>query len=303
MIYIKLIENNEIDIKKTIFKNLKNRLRSKFIKIKEEKIDDKTVLTINDSDKRTLEKLSKYIDKNCITRVCLTNNLLKNKEFIDFMKNKNVKICDGKWLFKFLIPKVVEYICKCKKENLNYQEVSFLCDEISDVLVYNIRELSLKIKVLNIITNNEKKFKKIEKELYEQNGTILNINNNYKKSLQKSDIIFNFDFKEEEINKYNLPKKTCIINLSNEINIDSKSFEGININYFEIIMQRKYLKNSIYFNGFDNSILYESYIYKNTNPKNIKKEINLDNVNINFLYGINSKIRKSEYTKLCKIKN
>jgi hypothetical protein len=154
--------------------------------------------------------------------------------------------------------------------------------------------------VVNIITDKENKFRKLERELYEERGIILNMNNNYKKSLVKSDIIFNFDFSEEEINKYTLPKKSCIINFNEEIKILTKVFEGINVYFYEIQIPRKYINNLLYLKDFDTSILYESFIYKNTSPKNIKNEINKDDANIVFLIGRNGKIRKTEYLKMSK---
>lgn len=300
MIYIKLVEKREIETPKNNFLKFINKMKDKFIKLKEEKIDNKTLVIINDTEKQTLNKLSEYIKRNCVNRVCLSNNLLNNKAFIKFIKNENVRIFDGKWLFKHLALSSAEYVCKCKKESLGYQEISFLTNEISDIVVENIKDISSKVKILNIITEDEKKFRKIEKELYEEKGIILNMNNNYKKSLIKSDIIFNFDFSEEEINLYTLPKKTCIINFNDEVKINVKSFEGINADFFEIPMPRKYLKDSIHLNDFDNSILYESYIYKNTSSKNILKEIQKDGINISFLNGRNGRIRKNEYLNLSK---
>ena len=44
-----------------------------------------------------------------------------------------------------------------------------------------------------------KKFKKLENDLYEQNGVPIIISNNKKKSLSKSELIINFDFIEEDI--------------------------------------------------------------------------------------------------------
>lgn len=300
MIYIKLVEKKEIETTKNNFWKFINKMKDKFIKLKEENIDNKTLVIINDTEKRTLNKLSEYIKRNCVNRVCLSNNLLNNKAFIKFIKSEDVRIFDGKWLFKHLALSSTEYVCKCKKENLGYQEISFLTNEISDIVVENIKDISSKVKLLNIITEDEKKFRKIEKELYEEKGIILNMNNNYKKSLIKSDIIFNFDFSEEEINLYTLPKKTCIINFNDEVKINVKSFEGINADFFEIPMPRKYLKDSIHLNDFDNSILYESYIYKNTSSKNILKEIEKDGINISFLNGRNGRIRKNEYLNLSK---
>lgn len=300
MIYIKLVESNEKLIENKKFIHIINKIKHNFIRIKEEKFDNKILVIINDLEQQTLNKLSQYIKRNCINRVCLSNNLLANKNFIEFIKKENVKIFDGKWLFKQLTFNCVEFICKSKKENLAYQEIAFLSNDINDILVENIRDIATKVRILNVITEDERKFRKLEKELYEEKGIILNMNNNYRKSLAKSDIIFNFDFSEEEINKYTLPKKACIINFNNTVKINLKSFEGINADFFEITMPRKYLKNSIYLNDFDNSVLYESYIYKNTTSKNIKKEIEKDGVNINFLNGKSGKIRKNEYLNLSK---
>ena len=300
MIYIKLVESNEKLIENKKFIHIINKIKHNFIRIKEEKFDNKILVIINDLEQQTLNKLSQYIKRNCINRVCLSNNLLANKNFIEFIKKENVKIFDGKWLFKQLTFNCVEFICKSKKENLAYQEIAFLSNDINDILVENIRDIATKVRILNVITEDERKFRKLEKELYEEKGIILNMNNNYRKSLAKSDIIFNFDFSEEEINKYTLPKKACIINFNNTVKINLKSFEGINADFFEITMPRKYLKNSIYLNDFDNSVLYESYIYKNTTSKNIKKEREKDGVNINFLNGKSGKIRKNEYLNLSK---
>lgn len=219
---------------------------------------------------------------------------------MEFIKNENVKIFDGKWLFKHLLINSAEYVAINKKEKLEYQEISILTNEINPIIVYNIKEIANKIRILNIITNCESKFRKLEKELYEQKGIILNMNNNYRKSLIKSDIIFNFDFSEDEINQYSLPKNAVIINFKDIIKINSKAFEGINANFCEIPIPRKYFNYLIYFKDFDATILYESFIYNNTMPQNIVKQIDEDKINIVFLIGQNGKIRKKEYLKLSK---
>ena len=88
--------------------------------------------------------------------------------------------------------------------------ISVLINKINEVWVENIKELAKNVKLLNIVTAHEEQFLKMEKELYEQEGIMLNINNNIKKCLLKSDIIVNVDFLEDEINLYNIPKKSCI---------------------------------------------------------------------------------------------
>lgn len=301
MIYIKL--ETELEESSVKFKFIKNKIfniKNKFVKLKEEIFENIVLISIPNIEKQTLNKLSRYIKIKCINRVCLSDNLLEKIEIREFLKNENVNFFDGKWLFQHMIKECVEYVCICKKEEMVYQEITLLSNNINNIIKDTIIELSSDVRVLNIVTENENKFKRIEKELYEEKGIILNITNNYEKSLSKSNIIFNFDFSEEEINKYNIPRNACIINLCNQVKINKKAFEGINANFYDIQIPRKYLKNSIYLNGFNNSILYESYIYKNTNPQNIKKEIKNDGVNILFLNGINGKIRKNEYLNLSK---
>jgi hypothetical protein len=183
---------------------------------------------------------------------------------------------------------------------MEYQEVSILSNKIDKIIANNIKLLAKKVRILNIVSNDSSKFRKIEKELYEENGIILNISNNYKKSLIKSNIILNYDFDEDELNKYIFPKKACIINFEKENKIYSKSFDGINAYFFDMNMPIKYIENSLFLNQFSSSVLYESFIYKNTIPDNIIKEIDEDNLKITFLEGKNGKIRKSEYINLAK---
>lgn len=306
MIYINLEKkDNERKIEyKNIFHKflytIINKIKRRLIKLKEEKIEDKTLITIPDLENKTLNKLSNYMVQKCVNRVCISEELFKNPVFMDFIRKKKVRIFDGRWLFKQLVVKCAEYIVLCKKEKMEYQEVSILSKNIDELVAYNVREIASKVKIVNLITENVSKFRKLERELYEQKGIILNMNNNYKKSLAKNDIIFNFDFDEEELNKYTLPKKACILNLKQDIKINTKTFEGINACFYEISMPRKYLKDLLYFKDFDIQMLYESYIYKNTNPYNIKKELDEDELNIVFLESKNGKIRKTEYLNLSK---
>lgn len=301
MIYINLEEKiEESDVKFKYIRKKMFSIKSKLMKLKEERFENITLITIPNLENYTLNKLSKYIRVNCICMVCLSTTLLNNDVFMEFIKNENVKVLDGKWLFKHLINCCAEYICTNKKENLGYQEISILSNGINDIVVEGIKTLAPKVRIMNVITSNENKYRKLERELYEEKGIILNMNNNYKKSLIKSDIIFNFDFYEEEINKYSIPKRACIVNFCDEIKINSKSFEGINANFYDIQIPRKYLRNSLYLKDFNSSILYESYIYKNTNPQNIIKEIEKDGVNVTFLNGKNGRIRKNEYLNLSK---
>lgn len=302
MVYIKL--ENDLDIGKNkgiFFKKRMFYLKNKFTKLKEEKFEDNLLISLSNLENYTLEKLSKYIKLNCITRVVLSEILMDKEDFIKWLKSEGVEVCDGRWLLKNMAMNIVKYINILKKESINYQEISILSNDVDRTIKQIILDLAKEVRILNVVTNYENKFSRIEKELYTEKGIILNINNNYSKSLSRSDIILNFDFCEDELNKYNLNSKACIINFKENVKmINTKIFEGINVNSFDITIPRKYIKECMYFKDFNNTILYESLIYKITSPENIKREIKEDNVSIAFLKGINGIIRKNEYLKLSK---
>lgn len=301
MIYIKL--ENELGEGEKNFKFIRNKIykfKHKFIKLKEEKIENGEIVFLPNLEKYTYEKLSQYFKIKGITKVCISDDLVNDKYFIDFLNNNNVEILDGRWLFKHMSFEIVKYICNLKKEKINYQEISILSNDVDRIIKQIIFDLAKEVRVLNLITQNENRFKKIEKELYKDYGIILNISNNYQKSIERSTIVLNFDFNEEEINKYNINSKACIINFNKEINIKEKSFKGINVNFFELNIPMKYIRESMHLKEFNNTIFYESLIYKKTSPENVLKQIKNDKININFLNGKNGRIRKNEYLNLSK---
>lgn len=151
-----------------------------------------------------------------------------------------------------------------------------------------IIDIAKSIKRLNVVTNHIEKCQKIEEYLYNEFGIMLNISNNKMKSLLKSEIILNIDFPEESINKYKIYYNSIIVNLSEKINLESKRFNGININDYRIkIPYECKLK------GFQDEIIYESLIY-DKNYKIIKDKIEKDKIVINKLIGNNGIISKSE---------
>ena len=106
------------------------------------------------------------------------------------------------------------------------------------------------------------------------------------------------DFDEKTFNKYYINPKAIVINLKKKININTKRFQGININYYKINYNKQILdkfENNI---QYDKNILYESYIYRKDTYINIKNQIKKDNVKIITLIGNNGEISKDEYLKI-----
>ena len=56
---------------------------------------------------------------------------------------------------------IVEYITECRKENLNTYEVTILCNKLDDTIVEKVKEVCQIVKKCNVITNNQKQYKKL----------------------------------------------------------------------------------------------------------------------------------------------
>ncbi len=168
-----------------------------------------------------------------------------------------------------------------------------LINDFTQINVDIIIHIAKNIKRLNIVTNHINKCKKIEEYLYDEFGIMLNVSNNKRRSILKSELIINLDFPEELINNYRINDKAVIINIDDKVDIKSKRFNGININYFKIILPEKYK-----IEGFQNEVIYESLIYAKSNYKDISEKITNDKIAINKLIGNNGIISNKEINKL-----
>lgn len=241
--------------------------------------------------------LLKYIKikkKQC-SCIVIGKKLKQNNKFIEKVDKIGIPISDGKWLFKFLVIQIIEYISKCQHINMNKIKIGFATNESNDLIAYYIDELTKKSNKLKIITEYRKKFHNIEETLYYEKGIVLEISSNKRKGLQDVDIIFNFDFSEDILNKYKISEKAIIINFKEKINITAKRFSGININSYKIDFNNIIMNMLEWTKKFEETELYESYIYRNDRVENIEKDILKDKVIIKSLIGNNGEISKKEY--------
>lgn len=297
MIYIKFTkdymegfcENNKIPnpIKKIIFKA--KAISGKFFV---KKISNGELIVLPSTSKNLKKNLLKFLKIYSVKTVCISKELEEN----NFLEDSNLNILNGKWLSKYLILNYITYIAREQEKDLKEIEVTFLVNKITELDLENIEETAKKVKCINVITNSISRIKKLQDNLYKEEGIILNITKNYKRSLLKSNIIINVDFQEEEMNKFVIPRKASIINIGQNIKIKYKGFDGVNILDYNVSIPNKYLSQELNLNTFRKEILYESYLYKNTSPKNILKEIKKDNVYIESLIGQKGVIRKAEFS-------
>lgn len=197
-------------------------------------IKDRYCKILKKIDKQSkTKKVIEQMIKNNIEVVVLSKELYENKEFINQLKTNRISVLEGKWLYKYMIPDIIEYICK--KANIDSTiEVALLTNEVTDEFLGNIEELSKKFKKTKIVTEHPEKFRRIEQKALESSGLSMCISQNKKQALTKSKIIINFDLSEETINQYNISDNAIIINLGEEIKIKKKRFNGIIITDYEI---------------------------------------------------------------------
>lgn len=170
--------------------------------------------------KNIVNKLKNAIGNNVI----LSKEIKKQKNLVNYLYSQNMNIIDGKWLFGILSDEAITYVVnkkKMKKEKLN---VSILVNDVEDYVLENIKLIVGKYKRVNIVTNQLEKFKKLEKEIFEKDGIMVTVTNNKKKSLTRSNVILNYDFPTELINKYKIYDEAIILNVKQNVFISSKRF-------------------------------------------------------------------------------
>ena len=274
--YIKKMESEaEIIEKPNFFKRVIARIKMKLGILHIKEIENKTIVILpvlkakdlsEKNQARLADKIAKRLYDKPNQNLVLAHDL-NLPGFKNYLYSQNCNILDGRWLFTYLLPQVINYVA----EN---------------------------VKMLNIITNDIEKFRRIEEYLYENKGIIVRLTNNRKKALLKSSLILNIDLPEEVVNEYVIPKKAILVNISEKITILSKRFSGINSNYYRISLPEKYKnwfeENNIY-QDFDEAVLYESMLYKRGSYEVIVKEIRENESKIKCLVGNKGEIREDEY--------
>lgn len=245
-------------------------------------IDNTIIVPIEDNiKKKQIEKIAiktnKIIKKYSNSKkVVLSKEIKDEQEYVNYLDTYGLKIQNGRWLFEVLLPDITEYIIQ--KKNIEKVNISVLINDLTDIEFENIKILARKYKNVNIVTNHIEKFKKLEKYLEENEGIILTITNNKKRSLMKSQIILNIDFPKELINKFNIREDAIIVNVRGKIKINRKRFNGLNINDYEIDFREDKKDIKCFDNNYSLNDLYESELYKKQQINYIKEKIKLDKV-------------------------
>ena len=250
--------------------------------------DNKIILPINEEtvsakyQKKLAIKTNEILTKTNSNKIVVSNQIKKYDEYINFLNSCNIDIADGKWIYKIAILDILDYIVNNKNIKKEELEIAITTNYISDIEIENIKRIAFEYKRVNVITNHIEKLKKIEQNLYEEHGIMITVSNNKKKSLRKSEIIVNFDFPKEVLNKYNIYEEAIIINVEGNMKITKKRFNGLVINDFEIEPKES--------SRYSAKEIYESKFFKKQNFKYVREKMAKDNIKISELIGNNGKI-------------
>ena len=253
--------------------------------------EDKIILPIGEEKIRSkraeklAKKTKKILDKTNCNKIVLSKAMKTQEIYKNYLYSYNINIVEGRWLFEVLSKQILEYVIKKEKMKKEETRLSILVNEITDNFLQNIKEIVKQYKSVNIVTNHIEKFKRIEEKILQEDGIMITVTNNKKKSLAKSEIILNVDFPTELINQYYIYEEAIIINLRGNVKINRKRFNGININdykmKFNYLDEFDYDKNNLY----DKKDIYEAQIYQKQPYQEVIKRIKKDKVKIVGLIG------------------
>lgn len=250
------------------------------IEMKEKKLTEK-------KQEQLAIKTIKLLRKSTTRKVVVSKKVGECEKYINKLEQENYKNITGKWLYKMLVPEILEYILKKEGRKKEETGIYILVNDITDVVIQTIKEFAKEYKAITIITNHIDKFKKIEESIYEELGIYITAINHKKKSLSRAKIIINFDFPKELINQYVIYEKAIIINIPGKLKINKKRYEGKIIQGYEI-KTSKNIEEEQEYNQEDEKFypkaIYEAKFYQEQPYLYVKEKIHKDKIEIKELY-------------------
>ncbi len=241
-----------------------------------EDVNNKTITNI-------LKAAQKLNFKNVALAEGLQSNLALNKELL----NSNFDILDGTKIYKFLTYEIINKIAYIQNIKIQSMEITFLTNNNSDINMESIKMLAQKCKVVNVLTERIDLFTDLEKQLYDDQGIIINVSRNKRKTCMYSDIILNLDFENKTLEQCRIREKTIIVQFT-KAKFENKT--GVTITSYKLNIPDKYSASKKMLKHFSNEILYEGLFYHKLSYKNVRKLLKKDNISIKYFIGNNGKI-------------
>ena len=118
---------------KTFYIEKLDKHRFNLYKMKIEK--DNFKIYANLEKERNIIKVIKKLIKNGTTNVVLSKELCENRDLINAINSSGIDIFDGRWLEKYLVFEILDYVIKqigLKKEEI---EFAITTNEITDISI------------------------------------------------------------------------------------------------------------------------------------------------------------------------
>lgn len=248
------------------------------------------IYEISNLNRRCVEKLRRLIKKDNIKQVACEEEI---QQYVD----KKILI-DEKDIIKYLILEILEYIFEIQGKKMEQEDIYFLINKDEDIYLENIKTLLEKFKTTNIITEELSKFQKIVENIFGEETTIY-LSNNKRKSLRRAKYIVNFDYGIGKIEKYNINRTAILINIEQNVKIESMAFEGISINNVNIQIPDELIEHfGRMMEKINKNILYMSLVNQKQELARIKDRIKEDNIHILNLIGDKGIISQEEFKRI-----
>ena len=237
-----------------------------------------------------------------------TNEKIKNKlilklksDGIDYaITEKEIDLdypkLDGKHLLKCTIPEILNYCFKLLNKNAELEEIYVLAENYTKENIKIIETLTEKIKVVNVVTTHLKQFQELEKKL-ERRDIYITVSSNKRKALKNAELIINLDSKN--FNGFNVNKSSIIVNCNNEFNLN-KDFEGICIEKINVDI-KKIMRIFAENENMDRQELFEAELLKTSQYDEARYILEKSKMQVTGVVGKRGVINLKEFEKVQKI--
>lgn len=256
--------------------------------------ENKILLPIDEkilSDKKTkklADKTKKFLTNAMCKKIILSKMVKTQKQYVNLLYSYPLEIVDGRWLFELLSGKILDFILEKKEMKKEETNISILANELTEIALFNIKKIVKEFKTVNIITNHLERFRKLESQIFEEEGIMITVGNNKRKGLAKSKVILNIDFPSELVNQYQIYDKAIIVNIRENVKISKKRFNGITINDYDIDFKNKKDLDFNFDDKFKNYEFYEALLNKKQPIIDNIRKVEKDGVIITKLIGVNN---------------
>lgn len=281
-----------------------------FRKIEVRSFNDNYIIAVdNKNDMKIKKKLIKVIKKLKIEAIVFSKSLegefeVQIRDILNSNDNNNIgiKIINGKKLMEYMQYEILEYIIKKRKEDIKLEDVYIVFKKDIKLDLNFLKKFIENFRMTNIVTNEVDRLKNVQDNLLENDNILISVSNNKRKALKRAKYILNVNLDKVELEKYRINRNATIINIKENVRYDNVSFDGININNFNIELSDEYVERFEVLNEkFENTKLYESVLinenYTNKNIEKIYDRINNDDIKVKELIGNNGIIEDKELEK------